>query len=567
MHNFSMQRIFEVVFKRKQITHETALSIVKEDGMSLQKLSSTFRDNGEIVSKATVQNARSLQFASGRLKDDETFIKQLIDHDLSIFQFASERIRSNKSLILNELIEKNASIVQYISDTLRTDMQFMMDCTKKEFDLICYAWEYERDDDGFTCVDLHADLLTVFYAHPSLYNNKEYARFVLQRNGKMLKVFTEDITNDVEMIKNAVLSYKDAFQFACNKQSNNIELVKYVVNLHSPNIRYASEEIRDNEELMKEFITWNAKAFNFASERLRGKKSLAKLAIKKAGCCIRNASKELQNDKRLLKLAVKSAPSCVKIFSDELFDDFDFIYSIVTSAEGVFEYLPKKCKCNKMLTLAAVSKDGNAFQFVDCQFFEDEEVIRAAITKNGYSLEYVPRKFRTREIVKIALQTAEIIRLTKFTGDKELALISAERFGYFGRKYLSKRLLKDIEIACVAVKNDSFYMNNSYEEDLYDNREFMMAAVSTFSAHLSKASPRLLNDKSIVSLAIEKNPLSYECLPRDSPFRTDDEIIMIIASSRNAEETIKRLSIPVYLIKRARDLQQKTNYSVKSARK
>lgn len=170
------------------------------------------------------------------------------------------------------------------------------------------------------------------YVSEELRNNIEIVKLAISQNVFALEFASEELRNNIEVIKFAVSQTCFALQFASEELRNNIEVVKLAISQDGITLKYASEELRNNIEVVKLAVSKSEYAFRFASEELRNNIEVVKLAVSQDGCALNFASEELRNNIEVVKLAVSQDGRALEFANEEL------------QKSKYFQTLAEKCK-------------------------------------------------------------------------------------------------------------------------------------------------------------------------------------------------------------------------------
>jgi hypothetical protein len=82
---------------------------------------------------------------------------------------------------------------------------------------------------------------------------------LVKYNGKLLKDVDNELKNNKQFVKMAILSDCKALEFASDELKNDIELVKIAIKYNPLTIKYASIELQNNDEVIKYLILKHGK--------------------------------------------------------------------------------------------------------------------------------------------------------------------------------------------------------------------------------------------------------------------------------------------------------------------
>jgi hypothetical protein len=81
-------------------------------------------------------------------------------------------------------------------------------------------------------------------------NNKQEALKVLKGSGHLLRIFSEELINDKEVVMTAVCDHGAALAYASKELQNDREVVVAAVSNSGWSLEYASEQLQNDKELL-----------------------------------------------------------------------------------------------------------------------------------------------------------------------------------------------------------------------------------------------------------------------------------------------------------------------------
>jgi hypothetical protein len=182
----------------------------------------------------------------------------------------------------------------------------------------------------------------------------------------------------------------------------------------------------------------------------------------------------------------------IQNLSDRLKDDFDVMNAAIEHNPNAFQYAGPKVRDNKLLAMKAVKKDGMGFLLREAsdRLRDDREVVLCAITTDWQALHYASDRLKD-----------------------DVTVVSTAAFGN-GRslEYASDRLKGDRRLGLFGMSHgpDGGYGLAFLSEELRDDKEIVITAVSNTADALKYASDRLKNDPEVVTAAVMENYYSLE---------------------------------------------------------
>jgi len=112
------------------------------------------------------------------------------------------------------------------------------------------------------------------------WDNKKFVLEQVQKNGNLLEYASDDLKDDVDVVKEAINSTYHALQFASTRLKNDSTLLKPFLKKKFYIIELVGDLLKDNEDFMAEAIKIKGIAIKFASDRLLQSSSFLKRLLK-----------------------------------------------------------------------------------------------------------------------------------------------------------------------------------------------------------------------------------------------------------------------------------------------
>ncbi|EFC37257.1 hypothetical protein NAEGRDRAFT_75016 [Naegleria gruberi] len=211
---------------------EIVLAAVKQNGEALEYASSALKNDREIVSTAIQKCASSIRFASSGLKKDRELVMQAIKQDGTLL-FFFEHFQDDREMVLEAL--RNNGSLEYASEEIEADREIVLEAIRINTTNLDYASEELRSDKEIV---LEAIILEskkeaepfvqpFIYATEELQNDKEFVIQVVQIDGSSLQFASEELQNDIDVIKNVRVGRITSPELYGNL-SRNFEFVKQI---------------------------------------------------------------------------------------------------------------------------------------------------------------------------------------------------------------------------------------------------------------------------------------------------------------------------------------------------
>jgi hypothetical protein len=117
-------------------------------------------------------------------------------------------------------------------------------------------------------IQIYTNLYYLYNSENIMITNRLYIIFMnfdektyklVKYNGKLLKDVDNELKNNKQFVKMAILSDCKALEFASDELKNDIELVKIAIKYNPLTIKYASIELQNNDEVRKYLILKHGK--------------------------------------------------------------------------------------------------------------------------------------------------------------------------------------------------------------------------------------------------------------------------------------------------------------------
>jgi hypothetical protein len=227
----------------------------------LKNASDRLKDDEDIVKKAVLNDSGAFEYASDRLKDDKDFVKWVITASGSIkniLNFASERVRNelkdDKNALMAALKSNwypSKTVLQYASDRLRDDKDFVLEQVGSNGDVLEYASNRLKDDEEVVLAAILSDLSALKYASDRLKDDKEFFLSLVKINYYTLKYASDRLRSDINFCiecakidKKSISSFPDEIKILFETHKNDFKTLQEV---------YAQQQA--NERLLDKLST------------------------------------------------------------------------------------------------------------------------------------------------------------------------------------------------------------------------------------------------------------------------------------------------------------------------
>lgn len=306
----------------------------------------------QIQEQLVLSNYSNLQWASEEIKNDSDFITQLIRINPDALQYASEELKNDREFIL-ETVMIYQDAFNYASEPLKNDREFILEIAGLNFNIFEQAPEFLKNDPDFILngISIHPSALS--HASESLRNDRQFILQAAQLKGTILLYAADIFKKDHEVVLKAV-------------QQNGLAL------------NFVDDDLKICQEIVLAAVRRNGLAFQYVPNHLKTERKIVLEAIRQCGCLLMSIPECFKNDREIVLTAVSDFGDVLKYASDELKNDREIV-------------------------LAAVNSSGHALSFASDRLKDDREVVLTAIWENSKARNYASANLRNDpEIKKIA---------------------------------------------------------------------------------------------------------------------------------------------------------------------
>ena len=479
------------------------LETVKLNPDFFKKIAKKFRDDEEISILAVKQKPRLL-FSCGSIS------------------------RSNPKVV-QIAIEKDPTTIQFASDLLQDDEDFILKNAKILGKNIMYCYNFKRDEEMILkLVKENPDCFEG--ADKYLYHNKEFREKV----NSIIEIFYDRIEEKVEKNqkeneqKKENFSIEEQVKFIIESKIFDFQKEKEKINLES-NLYHREEKffIDDLQLIMEDPML-----LKFSNEKLKENEDFLKKLIKKNPISLKYSTENFLDNEEIVKNVLENLSKIFDFFNEHLKDNLEF--SLFLEFNDVFNFVSKRLKSKKNINLLAMKSNGKLLKFVSDEFKNDKKIVTQALKSKG-TLEYASEDLKMdKEIIKISLKenpenikfikteelnSNEIKEILKFNGnflqyfsnkiknDLEYVAIALNQ-NPFSIQYASKQIQNDKKIALNVVQKEGICLEY-FSNELKNEKEIVLKSIQNDGKSLMFCSPELKNDKEIITTSIQKDPFSF----------------------------------------------------------
>lgn len=165
------------------------------------------------------------------------------------------------------------------------------------------------------------------------------------------------------------------------------DLILFLVHQNRRLFRYVTKRFQDDIEIAKTATEQDGLSLQYASDRLKNDKSLVMLAVNNDGCALQYAGTDLKNDpdvvllaarnyvysfrhagpiaknnEALLRKIIEENPSAMSFATESLKDDKDFVLSLLSRGDQIYNELSDRLKSDPRIQMIARDIDAKFMQ-------------------------------------------------------------------------------------------------------------------------------------------------------------------------------------------------------------
>ncbi|KAG2381858.1 hypothetical protein C9374_005650 [Naegleria lovaniensis] len=316
---------------------------------------------------------------------------------------------------------------------------------------------------------------SVYSILPSIFTSQRwFTLHCVQRDGLCLQYADMEFKKDPQIVKEAYRQNPKSFKFCSDElQNQNTELVM--------------ELFQIDPECLLTYLTKTHELFH--------RKEFMLQAVQIGGQFLRKASSDLKNDRELVLKAIENYPDSISYASLELKNDFEIVMKALNGNVRTYQHISGSLKLNEQTLTLVLERNGRLLRDLPEELQQDEQLQLLAVKTDPFSL--TKFKFKPPE-----------------SQYREFALQAVKSNGWC-MHYLPRCFAQDREIVTALIQSSAFGSNHGLfriaNDQLRNDKELVKLAIQHNPMALQYASEALREDLDIVLLAIRRNgkALSY----------------------------------------------------------
>ena len=324
-------------------------------------------------------------------------------------------------------------------------------------------------------------------------------------------------------------------------------------------LEHLSEKSKADRKIVLAAVTQDGFALQFASDKLKADRNIVLAAVTQDGFALQFAHTSLMKDKDLVFAYYKlyfitnvKNSDIRENFKDEvkydtLYADKEIMLAMVKEDGLLLDYAYDELKSDREVVLAAVKQNGVALEYASDELISDKEVVLAAVKQHGLAYSYASDELKIDTSI-IAAYKAYLITNAKLSYVRKAFIIDLTNIDQ--NNTFNNKLNTDKEFMLVMVKQDGALLRYA-SKILRADKDIVLAAVTEYGLAYKYASDELKADASIIAVykayLITNTKLSYvrqAFINNTNTLETDKELVLAMVTQdglllKYASDTLK----------------------------
>jgi hypothetical protein len=245
---------------------DCVMKSVAHNGLELQWASEALKGNERVAMAAVARNGNALQYASEELRRDKEVVMIAVAQSGRALQYTTEELRGDKEVAM-AAVAQNGLALQWASNELKGDKEVVLAAVAQDGQALEWASEELKGDKEVVMVAMSNNLIALKYIAKTLCNDKDLAKNALKMNIHTIQFFSVQIALDY--IKTNVGRKHVFITNMPDSLRNNKNIVSIFVKHNGTSLEHASDDLRDDVDIVKLAIDNWPHSVYFASERVK----------------------------------------------------------------------------------------------------------------------------------------------------------------------------------------------------------------------------------------------------------------------------------------------------------
>lgn len=344
-------------------------------------------------------------------------------------------------------------------------------------------------------------------------DDKVFVLNEIKKNGLYLSQVSYRLSNDIEVVSEAIENEPLAIEFASKELRNNKDIALRCVQKNGLTLMFLSKELQDNEHIVSFSIRKNPYALEYASDRIKDMEHIVILAFNRF---------------------VNSY--LITFLSDRLKHDKEFILRLIKNSRIYFEYLPVELQLDKDIINHAIKDHLDLHLLPTHLLFNDKVLIyllEQPKTNHGQLFDNLSAKYKENPAFALYLlkKSPQLFPLLPIElRDNELFLKDCLKNKINIYYFISENLKKNLSIAKISVNNFSYSYKQTHET-LKKNYNLATIAVKKEGSNLEYVHPDIKDEKLFI-LALKTYDNATQYFLKKDDFFHDKTFVKFILESK-----------------------------------
>ncbi|CAB9513276.1 expressed unknown protein [Seminavis robusta] len=530
--------------------------VIYDVSEELREDSDVFSMAAEMAMNTCVTSNLSAVVGLTRCSDDKDFMMNVLTHYGSFLIYASDTLKDDADLVL-AAVQQSGTPLQFASERLRADVAIATAAVQKSGMALQFVPSQLQANRELVLSAVQNDGNALQFASATLQEDEEVAIMAMQslriRRDGWLAIATDKIRANRRVVRQAVRHYGYQLRYAAQELQDDKGIVMDAVRQDGTALLYASTRLQQDAEVVMVAVQQNAKALRHASGGCKLNFSINIAAVASAGSATDPAlscvPRLLLNDQEFVLALVRAKPRALARFFRRGWmgsmvgcaDEREFVLQLISHLSPLFpleycDWFPLK-RSDRSILLAAVQKRGLALEAASEQHKDDPSIVLRAVQNNGRALRCASARLQNdRNIVMAAVSSVRRPSDHRCLGyahnemrdNKEIVMIAVSHNG-LELKFASRRLQQDRDVVLAAVESNPMALEHA-SEDLKADTEIVVRALKKEGRVLRFATERLRGDVDLVMMAISS---TWTALRYAAESVRNDEGVVLAAISKN----------------------------------
>lgn len=226
-------------------------------------------------------------------------------------------------------------------------------------------------------------------------DDKEEMLQAVAENGLALEHASPRLRNDRDVVRTAIRSWAPALQFASAQLRNDMSVVLiaiqayYFQHQNGNPFEYASEELQNNKEFIRSAVMLNGSAFQYVKPKFKSDREIVLAAVGRDARMLHFAPQQLQDDREFILEAVQQGDFVLENVREYYKNDREIVLTAVRKNNGIaLKFASTQLKNDREFIMKAIkaNKTASLLQFASKRLQRDGEMIAfEANQKSGSS--------------------------------------------------------------------------------------------------------------------------------------------------------------------------------------